>query len=141
MRRRAAVAVTAVVTGVTLAGCSDDDSGSTEAFCTTVREDTTVGTVFAGGFDPTDVTRALEQLGAARITLGALRDAAPGEVRDDITTELEYVDALVDTLEAADERQPEAIVAAVQQVTTERADEVTAAAEALATFAREECGA
>lgn len=139
-RRRGAAQILAVGLALALTACSDDE-GSAEEFCTTVREDTTVGAVFAGGFDPTDVTRALEQLGAARITLGELRDAAPDDVRDDVVAELDYVDALVDTLEQADERQPEAIVAAVQQVTTEHADDVSVAAGALAAFAQEECGA
>lgn len=131
----------AVVVALSLgAGGCGGNEGSVEEFCTTVREDTTVGAVFAGGFDPTDLTRALEQLGAARITLGELRDAAPDEVRDDVTTELDYVDALAATLEEADERQPEAIVASVQQVTTEHAD-VGDAAASLAAFAQEECGA
>ena len=56
--------------------------------------------VFAG-FDPSDTERALAQLRHARVTLGELHDAAPGEVRDDIEVEIAYVQALIDGLGGA----------------------------------------
>lgn len=137
--RATGLAAVSVAVGISLAACSGDDSGSVEEFCSTVRADTTVGSVFADGFDPTHRTRALEQLGDARITLGELRDTAPDEVRDDLVVELDYVDALIEVLEGTEGEEPEAIVARVQRVTDEHSD-VGQAAAALAAFAQEECG-
>jgi hypothetical protein len=122
-----------------LGACSDDE-GSAEELCDAVREDASVASLFAEGFDPTDTTAALEQLRSARVTLGELHDAAPGEVRDALAAELDYVDALLDGLEQADEDEPAAIVRTVQQITDEH-PEVEEAAVELAAFTQAECGA
>jgi hypothetical protein len=121
---------------VALVACSGD-SGSAEELCEIVRTDRTVGAVFSG-FDPTDTERALEQLRAARVTLGELHDAAPDEVRDDLTTEIEYVQALIDGLEGVTDGDPERAVEVVQQVTDEH-EGVGDAAAALAAFSQEHC--
>lgn len=132
----AVVTVVIVVAVVVLAACGGD-SGSAEELCDIVRTDHTVGAVFAG-FDPTDTDHALEQLRAARVTLGELHDAAPDEVRDDLTTEIEYVQALIDGLEGVTDGDPERAVEVVQQVTDEH-DAVGDAAAALAAFSQEHC--
>lgn len=138
--RRALPAVLLAVVGAGLASGCSDDGGSVEGFCETVREDTTVGAVFSGGFDPTDTDQALDQLRTARVTLGELRDAAPDEVRGALATEIDYVEALVEGLDGTAGEEPEAVVALVQRITDEHPDVGDAAAQ-LATFAQEECGA
>lgn len=135
-RSRPPAGAIAVIAVVALAACGDD-GGSAGELCDIVRTDRTVGAVFAG-FDPTDTERALEQLRAARVTLGELLDAAPDEVRDDLTTEIEYVQALIDGLEGVTDGDAERAVEVVQQVTDEY-DTVGDAAAALAAFSQESC--
>ena len=130
---RLAVALLCVVA----VACSGDE-GSAEELCTAVRSDPSVTNAFSG-FDPTDTERALDQLRAARVTLGELRDAAPAEVRDDLTVEIDYVQALVDGLESVDGREASETVAVVQRITDEHPD-VQGAAANLAAFAEESCG-
>jgi hypothetical protein len=139
MRRALPVVVLALVGAGVGGGCSDD-GGSVEGFCTTVREDTTIGTVFSGGFDPTDTDTALDQLRSARVTLGDLRDEAPDEVRGALSTEIDYVEALVAGIDGTADDEPEAVVALVQRITDEHPGVGEAASE-LAAFARDECGA
>lgn len=135
-RSRPLVGLIALVGLMGLTACSSD-SGSAEELCEIVRTDRTVGAVFAG-FDPTDTEHALEQLRAARVTLGELHDAAPDEVRDDLTTEIDYVQALIEGLEGVGDGDPEGAVDVVQQVTDEH-DDVGDAAAALAAFSQEHC--
>ena len=119
-----------------LVACSGDE-GSAEELCAAVRSDPSVTSAFVG-FDPTDTEHALDQLRAARVTLGELRGAAPAEVRDDLTVEIDYVQALVDGLESVDGREASETVAVVQRITDEHPD-VEAAAANLAAFTRESC--
>jgi hypothetical protein len=130
--RRAVVLVCAAA----LVACGGDD-GSAEELCTAVRSEPSLTNAFAG-FDPTDIERALEQLRAARVTLGELRDAAPAEVRGDLTVEIDYVQALVDGLSSLDGRDATETVAAVQRITDEHPGVRDAAAN-LAAFAEETC--
>jgi hypothetical protein len=130
--RRAVVLVCAAA----LVACGGDD-GSAEELCTAVRSEPSLTNAFAG-FDPTDVEHALEQLRAARVTLGELRDAAPAEVRGDLTVEIDYVQALVDGLSSLDGRDATETVAAVQRITDEHPGVRDAAAN-LAAFAEETC--
>jgi hypothetical protein len=120
-----------------LVACSGD-GGSAEALCAAVRSEPSLTSAFAG-FDPTDTERALEQLRAARVTLGELREAAPAEVRDDLTVEIEYVQALVQGLEGVDGRDASETVSVVQQITDDHPGVPQAAAN-LAAFAEESCG-
>lgn len=120
-----------------LVACSDDE-GSAAELCAAVREQPGVTNAFAG-FDPTDTERALEQLRAARVTLGELRDAAPSEVRDELGVEIAYLQALVEGLETVDGQDPAETVALVQQITDQHPG-VEGAAANLAAFAEESCG-
>ena len=126
-----------VLTSVTAAACSDN-SGSAEALCTAVRADRSTATVF-NGFDPTNRDAALVQLREARVTLGELRDAAPGEVRDDLDVEIDYVQALIDQLEALDPGADPAQAAEVVRQVTEEHPDVDDAAAALVAFSAENC--
>lgn len=131
MRRAAALLCVAA-----LVACSDD-GGSAEELCAAVREQPGLTSAFAG-FDPTDTEQALEQLRAARVTLGELRRAAPSEVRDDLTVEIRYLQDLVRGLETVDGSDTAETVALVQQITNEHPG-VTDAAANLAAFAAESC--
>ncbi|MET0729263.1 MAG: hypothetical protein ABWZ76_13295 [Acidimicrobiales bacterium] len=134
MRVRGAAALLCVVL---LTACGGDE-GSAEELCAAVRSEPSVATVFRG-FDPTDTDAALGRLREARVTLGELRDAAPAEARDDLTVEIDYVQALIEGLEGVDSGDPADAVAVVQQVEQEHPD-VTQAAANLAAFAESSCG-
>jgi hypothetical protein len=119
-----------------LVACRDDD-GSAESFCRAVAEGEEISTTFQG-FDPSDPEAALDQLRTARVTLGEVRDAAPGEVRDDLDVEIAYVDALSDALEPV--APGDASEAALQvQAVTDAHPQVDEAAAELAAYADREC--
>jgi hypothetical protein len=114
------------------------DEGSAEELCAAVRGETGRLDAFEG-FDPTDTETALDQLRSARVVLGDLRDAAPAEVRDDLSVEIDYVQALVEGLEGVDGQDAEETVALVQRITDEH-PQVAAAQAELTAFAEESCG-
>lgn len=130
------VALVAVVAGGT--GCSRGGSGSAEQLCAVLDGGRSFDTLFAGGLDPTDTERALEQLRLARVDLEQLRDASPSSVRDDLAAELDYVKALIDVLEVVDPDDPSAVVAAVNGLAP-RKPTVEAAAARLDAYATEHC--
>lgn len=134
MLRRAVALLVAATAAV---ACSSDD-GSAEELCARLRSDPTITTVFRD-FDPTDVEAALDQLRTGRVTLGELRDAAPSEVRDDLTVEIDYLQALIDGLREVADGDPADAVAVVQEVTAEHPDVEEAAAN-LTAFTEESCG-
>jgi hypothetical protein len=124
-----------LVAGLTLAACAKDE-GSTEELCAAVSEDGVSTTL--EGFDPTDPEAALDKLREARVTLGDLLDAAPDEVRDDLQTEIDYVQALVDVLE--DVKPGDATESALQiQAVTDAHPDVEEAAANLDAFSKKEC--
>jgi len=136
--RRAAVLLLAASVALPAAGaCSGDDEGSAEELCAALRDQPSIATTFEG-FDPTDVDGALEQLRSARVALGDLRDAAPSDLRDDLTVEIDYVQALIDALEPLTGADAVDIVAAVQQVTADH-PEVEGAAAELSSFSESTC--
>jgi len=91
------------------------------------------------GFDPTDAATALEQLRTARVELGTLKDAAPGEVRDDLEVEIGYVQALIDELEPLQDGVDALQVAASVQAVTDAHPDVAAAAATLEAFSTDRC--
>lgn len=121
-----------------LGGCGND-KGSVAELCQAVRADHSTATVFSG-FDPSDTERSLEQLRAARVTLGGLHDAAPAEVRDDLAVEVTYVQALIDGLTELKGTDAAQSVEMVRQVTADH-PKVAHAAATLAAFSKEHCGA
>lgn len=126
----------ALLGAMSLLACSGSD-GSAAKLCGVVRTDRSVAAVFSG-FDPTDTEKALEQLRAARVTLGELRDEAPGEVRDDIDVEIDYVQALIEGLREVKGGDAAQAVEVVRQVTADH-DAVDDAAATLAEFSQEHC--
>jgi hypothetical protein len=131
MRRAAALLAV-----VALAACGGG-GGSADKLCAAVRDDHSIASVFSG-FDPTNVDRALDQLRSARVSLGVLRDAAPGEVRDDIDLEIDYVQALIDGLDDLDGGDAASAVEVVRQVTADHTDVADAAA-ALTAWSEKHC--
>jgi hypothetical protein len=125
-----------LVVVIALGACSDDE-GSADELCSAVAESEGLATSFQG-FDPTDPEAALEQLRPARVTLGELLDAAPGEVRDDLQVEIDYVQALIETLDQVEPGDATESALQVQAVTDAHPDVPEAAAE-LAAFAEREC--
>lgn len=125
-----------IACAVAVVACSDDE-GSVEELCDAVRSDPSITTAF-DGFDPSDVDGALAQLRAARVTLGELRDAAPSELRDELSIEIDYVQALVDGLTAMDSDEPANVLATVEQITDDHPG-VDAAAATLGEFATTSC--
>jgi hypothetical protein len=119
-----------------LAACSNA-SGDVGAFCQTLATSEGLATTFQE-FDPSDPELALDQLRAARITLGELHDDAPNEVRDDLQVEIDYVDALIEALEPVEPGDATEATLQVQSV-TDAHPEVDEAAAELAAFAEAEC--
>ena len=71
--------------------------------------------------------------------LGELHDAAPGEVREDLQVEIDYVQALIDAVEPlGGDADVAVVVATIQQVTSEHPD-VEASAEDLAEYQQTSC--
>jgi hypothetical protein len=127
------VSLIVVATGVT--ACAEDE-GSSEQLCAAVAEEGVTTTL--QGFDPTDPEAALDQLRDARVTLGDLLDEAPDDVRDDLQTEIDYVQALVDVLEQVEPGEGAESALRIQAVTDAHPG-VDEAAANLAAFAEEEC--
>src|SRR3546814_12741038 len=105
-----------------LFACSDDEEGSTEELCAALGDGGGFADTFQDGLDPTDTDTALEQLRSARVELGELQSVAPSEVRGDVSTLVDYVQALLDALTAVDPGDTAAAVAAVQTTTAEPPD-------------------
>ncbi len=120
-----------------LTACTDDGGGSAAELCAAIGDGQALSRVFEA-FDPTDTDRALDQLRTARVRLGELHDLAPSEVQGALTTEIQYVQALIDGLEAAPADDPAAAVAAVNGLDEQRAAVEQANAE-LEAFEEREC--
>jgi len=121
---------------VSLVACNDD-SGSPAALCQAVAAGDGITTLFQG-FDPTDPEAALDTLRRARVALGDLLDEAPGEVRDYLQVEIDYVQALIDALEPVEPGDSTEAALQVQSV-TDAHPKVPDASAALAAFAEREC--
>ena len=132
--RSALVALTVIA----LAACSGS-GGSAESLCQAVAQTPGLGSTFQG-FDPTDRDAALNQLRPARVTLGQLLEKAPSRVHDDLQVEVDYVQALIDTLEAAAPGDPVDAARRVQ-VVTDAHPKVSSAAASLDAFTTKECSA
>lgn len=127
--------LTAALCVASLVACGGDE-GSAEELCAALG-DGSLSSTFQG-FDPTDVPAALDQLRTARVQLGELRDAAPSEVRDDLSTEIDYVQDLIEGLEEVDAGDDAAVVALVNRVVADHPDVEQAAAN-LAEFEATSC--
>ena len=120
----------------TLVACTSG-SGSTKELCEALDDGDGFATTFQE-FDPTDAATALDQVRSARVKLGDLKDAAPDEMRDDLQVEIDYLQALVDALEALDDADATEVALTIQSVADAHPD-VAAAAATLQEFATERC--
>jgi hypothetical protein len=120
-----------------LFACSSDEEGSEEQFCAAVADRTAYAAVFEG-FDPTAPERALEQLRTARVELGELRDVAPSEIHDELDTEIDGVQQLIEALEGVAPGDSAAAVDAVRAREDNLAD-VREASIALETYTDTTC--
>lgn len=117
--------------------CSTGEQGSAAKLCAAVRADPSASTLFAN-FDPSDAPHALEQLRAARVTLGALRRSAPDAMRSELDIEIAYVQDLIDGLSADKALDATRAAGIVRQVTAKHPD-VSKASAALASYSKEHC--
>jgi hypothetical protein len=121
------------------AACSSGPSGSVEEFCTLVKDEAR----FAGvldEFDVTDSARAIEQLGTARDQLAELRDAAPSEIKDDLSVLIDLIEKLRKATQTVDPTKPESARAAIEPLKPDftKADDADVALES---FRRTNCAA
>ena len=126
----------ALLSVAALIACTSS-SGSVEALCQALDDGQGFATVFQD-FDPTDAAGALDQLRTARVELGGLKDVAPSAVKDDLEVEIDYVQALIDALEALDHADAGKVAVTIQSVADAHPG-VAAAASTLQTFATENC--
>lgn len=132
------VRVTVTVVAGTLAlGACGDDGGGQESFCARSAEVSEFADTFGAGFDPLDVDAALEAFTEARDEEQALRDAAPEVIRADFDVLIDYLDQLIEGLEAVDpdstERPP------IYDELRSRSDEVAAASGRIEQYVRTNC--
>jgi hypothetical protein len=122
---------------VTIAGCviltaCSGGSGSTKAFCDTLRSGDNPLDVF-DRYDPTNVTTARDQLERGVARMRQLQDAAPSEIRDDMGVLVDVGSKLVDALDpAAQSGTPPDFAPDFQKVTE--------ASAAVTKFAADNCG-
>lgn len=107
-----------------VAACSDDGADP-EAFCARSLDASRFAETFSEGFDPADVDGALAAFREARGEEQALRDLAPEAIRSDIDVLIDYLDQLIEGLEAEDPDSNER--PAVYDELRSRRDEVAAA--------------
>ncbi len=93
------MAATAIAVGA-LAGCGGDSDGQS-AFCDAASDTESFEAIFAD-FDPNDTESALEAFREARDTEIELRRDAPDAIRADIDLLVQFLDDLVEGLEAVD---------------------------------------
>lgn len=105
-------------------------SGDPEAFCDVVPADADAVAVF-DGFDPTALVDARARVDDALDVLGRVRAEAPAEIRDDIDTQVAFLEDLSDGLAETDE-----IDAARAPIYDELRPRLSAVSEAAATIER-----
>ncbi|MDQ2651174.1 MAG: hypothetical protein M3Z03_16670 [Actinomycetota bacterium] len=140
VRRPLALIVGALLALTSTAACSGDDGGTertAEGVCGVLFASPQMAQL-AEDFDPTDVPRALETLGAMELHLDEIRDAMPDEGRDELDRQLVYVRALHEALSDVDPDDPTAVAAAVNGLADE-ASEANLAATDLQRFQDTRC--
>jgi hypothetical protein len=118
---------------------ADEEHGSPEEFCALLADRGRYANVVEG-FDPSDVTRSLDQLELARVHLQELWDAAPSEIRDDLAVQVDAVERMIQALEAVDADDSVAAVEALREAQGEFGD-VRRSAANLERWSAENCPA
>lgn len=135
MQRARTVTTAVALVSTLLLGCGGDDDPQT-AFCDAASDTESFEAIFED-FDPADVPSAVEAFRTARDTEIALRRDAPEAVRADIDLLVQFLDDLVDGLEAID---PETTTrpAIYDEISTDF-DRVEAASERIETYVTANC--
>ena len=134
MRTRALVIGLALVTAH-LAGCGDD-SDDQSAFCDAASDTESFEAIFAD-FEPTDTESAIAAFRKARDTEIELRRDAPDAIRADIDLLVQFLDDLVEGLEAVDTTATER-PAIYDEISTEF-DQIEAASGRIETYVKANC--
>lgn len=133
MRTRALLVGLALV--APLAACSDD-SDDQSAFCDAASDTESFEAIFAD-FDPTDTDSAIAAFRKARDTEIELRRDAPDAIRADIDLLVQFLDDLVEGLEAVDTTATER-PAIYDEISTEF-DQIEAASGRIETYVKANC--
>ncbi|HYF47295.1 MAG TPA: hypothetical protein VD926_13865 [Acidimicrobiales bacterium] len=122
--RRAGAAATLLLAAVLAVGCSEEEGGDQDTFCTKVGE-------FNEGTASFDLNVAdPDEIDRIAALLDDIEESAPSEIRDDVETHFEYVD---DVIAASQGDQEAADRLAEAQPTTEESERINA-------FTQEVCG-
>lgn len=134
MRTRALLVGLALVVAP-LAACGDD-SDDQSAFCDAASDTESFEAIFAD-FDPTDTDSAIAAFRKARDTEIELRRDAPDAIRADIDLLVQFLDDLVEGLEAVDTTATER-PAIYDEISTEF-DQIEAASGRIETYVKANC--
>lgn len=132
--RNAALAV--AITAVALGACGNGDDDPQAAFCNAASDTESFEAIF-DDFDPADVPSAIDAFREARDTEIDLRRDAPEAVRADIDLLVQFLDDLVDGLEAI---EPDTTTrpAIYEEISTDF-DRIEAASERIETYVTANC--
>lgn len=134
MRTRAVLIGIALV-AAPLAGCSGD-ADDQSAFCRAASDTASFEAIFAD-FDPTDTESAIAAFRAARDTEIDLRRDAPDAIRADIDLLVQFLDDLVEGLEAVDTTATER--PAIYDEISQEVDQIEAASGRIETYVKANC--
>ena len=134
MRTRALLIGLALATAP-LAGCGGDSDGQS-AFCDAASDTESFEAIFAD-FDPTDTESAIAAFRRARDTEIDLRRDAPEALRADIDLLVQFLDDLVEGLEAVDTSADER-PAIYDEISTDF-DQIEAASGRIETYVKANC--
>lgn len=134
MRTRALLVGLALVVAP-LAACGDD-ADDQSAFCDAASDTESFEAIFAD-FDPTDTDSAIAAFRKARDTEIELRRDAPDAIRADIDLLVQFLDDLVEGLEAVDTTATER-PAIYDEISTEF-DQIEAASGRIETYVKANC--
>lgn len=136
MQRARNLTLAVALGAATLAACSGDDDDPQAAFCDAASDTESFEAIFED-FDPADVPSALEAFRTARDTEIALRRDAPEAVRADIDLLVQFLDDLVDGLEAIEPDTTER-PAIYEEISTDF-DQIEAASDRIETYVTANC--
>lgn len=133
--RLGSIAGVVAMSALVLAGCGDDGDSAT-AFCTAATDVESFAAVFES-FDPDDHDAALDAFREARSIEIELRRHAPDAVRADLDLLVQFLDDVVEGLEAADPDADER--PAIYDKVATRIDQIEAASDRVETYVDANC--
>ena len=127
--------ILAAALALVVIGCGDDRSAD-EAFCDDASDTGRFEEIFAD-FDPTDTESAIAAFRRARDTEIDLRRDAPEAIRADIDLLVQFLDDLVEGLEAVDTSADER--PAIYDEISQEVDQIEAASGRIETYVKANC--